>query len=219
MDSAQWSAKQTAAGFSVSFFRPRQCAQHGTNSGGHAGHRRKQKRRGLKRKPGTTAVTSDAAAANPIGSVAKRETGSPINPPQAAQLPASSSAPVVELQPADHSDYDGESVEQAVDLIACTAIKYDDVHGMKFICDQKEGWTPVIGKRSRHKVPTHLLRLRAPPYVHASLPSSDSILLVRHLTWTALSMFLLVLMFTTHLNGKPSLRVTTKSTSCWTPIS
>ena len=45
---------------------------------------------------------------------------------------------------------------------------------MRFICDEKEGWTPVIGKRSRHKVPTRLLRLRAPPHVRARLPSSDS---------------------------------------------
>ena len=38
---------------------------------------------------------------------------------------------------ADHSDYDGESVEQAVDLSTCTAIEYeqkDDVHGVRFIC-------------------------------------------------------------------------------------
>ena len=39
---------------------------------------------------------------------------------------------------------------------------------------QPSGWTPVIGKRSWHKVPTRLLRLRAPPHVRASLPSSDS---------------------------------------------
>ena len=82
---------------------------------------------------------------------------------------------VVELQLADHSDsntsmcsqplavhYDGESVEQAVDLNAwtinephlpyktgldvmqshpCTAIEYekkDDAHCVKFICDEKE---------------------------------------------------------------------------------
>ena len=142
-------------------------AQYGTKSGGHAGCRRKRKRRGLKRKLGATALTNDAAAANPIGSTAKRETGSPINTSQAAKHPASSSAPVVELQPtdhsdsnpslcslplADHSDYDGESVEsQAVDLSECTAIEYeqkDEVHGVKFICDEKEGWTAVIGKRN-----------------------------------------------------------------------
>ena len=139
MDSAQWSAKQTATRFSVSFW-PQQCAQYGSKSGGHAGRRRKQKRRGLKRKSGTTALTSDAAAANPIDSAARQETGSSINALQASKHPASSSAPVVELQPADHSDsnpslcspalanhsdYDGESVEQAVDLSACTAIEYE----------------------------------------------------------------------------------------------
>ena len=83
MDSTQWSAKQTATGFSVSFFWPRQCAQYGPKSGGHAGRRRKRKRKGLKRESGKTALTSDAAAANPFGSAAKRETGSPINAPQA----------------------------------------------------------------------------------------------------------------------------------------
>ena len=81
MDSAQWSAKQTATGFSVSFW-PRQCRQYGTKSGGHAGCRKKRKRRGMKRKSGATALTSDAAAANPLGSAAKRETGSPINAPK-----------------------------------------------------------------------------------------------------------------------------------------
>ena len=52
-------------------------------SSGHAGCRRKQKRKGLKRKSGTTVLTSDAAAANLFSSAAKRETGSPINAPQA----------------------------------------------------------------------------------------------------------------------------------------
>ena len=45
-------------------------------------------------------------------------------------------------------------------------------------------------------MPTRLLRLRAPPHVRASLPSSDS---SRPLTRTALSTFLVVLMFATHL--------------------
>ena len=80
MDSAQWTAKQTATGFLVSFFWPRQCGQYGTKNVGCAGRRRK--RRGLKRKSDTTALTSDAAAAIPIGSAAKQKTGNPINAPQ-----------------------------------------------------------------------------------------------------------------------------------------
>ena len=77
----------------------------------------------------------------------------------------------------DHSDYDGEFVEQAVNLNACRAVEYehkDDATGVRFVCDEKKGWTPVTGKRSRHKGPTCLLRLRAPPHVHASLLSFDS---------------------------------------------
>ena len=62
----------------------------------------------------------------------------------------------------------------------------------------KKGWTSVIGKRSWHKVPSHLLRLRAPPYIRASLPTSDSNA-SEPLTPTALCTFLLVLMFITHL--------------------
>ena len=63
---------------------------------------------------------------------------------------------------------------------------------MRFICDEKEGWTPVIGRRSWHKVLTRLFTLRDPP--HVLIP-----VLVRHLTRTALSTFLLVLVFVTHL--------------------
>ena len=123
---------------------------------------------------------------------------------------------------ADLSEYNGESVEQAVDLSAWTAIEYeqkDDVHGVKFICDENEGWTPVIGKMSRHKVPTHLLRLRAPPHVRASLPSSDSSAgetsdsdYSPHIPASA------DVHYSPH-SGKPGLQVTTRSTSSWTPIS
>ena len=33
---------------------------------------------------------------------------------------------------------------------------------------------PIVEKRRKCKVPTHLLRLRAPPHVRATLPSSES---------------------------------------------
>ena len=89
MDSAQWTAKQTATGFSVSFFWPRppgQCRQYGTKNGRRTGRRRKRKRRGLKTKSGTTTLTSNAAAAIPIGSAAKRETRRPLSRPIKLQL-------------------------------------------------------------------------------------------------------------------------------------
>ena len=123
---------------------------------------------------------------------------------------------------ADLSEYNGESVEQAVDLSACTAIEYeqkDDVHGVKFICDENEGWTPVIGKMSRHKVPTHLLRLRAPPHVRASLPSSDSSAGETSDSDCSLHIPASADVHYSPHSGKPGLQVTTKNTSSWTPIS
>ena len=77
----------------------------------------------------------------------------------------------------------------------------------------------VLGKRSRHKVPTRLLRLRALPHVRASLPSSDP----SAGETSDLDCYLHIpdgadVHYSPH-SGKPGLRVTTKCTSSWTPIS
>ena len=124
----------------------------------------------------------------------------------------------------DHSDNDGKSVEQAVDLNACTVVEYerkDDAHGVRFICDKREGWTPLIAKRSQHKVPTRLLRLRAPPHVRASLPSSGSSASGAETSDSDCSLHIPAgadVHYSPH-SGKPGLWVTTKCTSSWTPIS
>ena len=156
---------------------------------------------------------------------------------QADQNPRLDSASPVELQPADHSDnntsmcsppivdysdYDGESVEQTVDLNACTAVEYeqkDDARGVTLVCDEKEGWTPVIRKKSRHKVPTRLLRLRAPPHVRASLLSSDSSAGETSDSDCSLNIPAGADVCYSPHSRKPGLQVTTKSISSWTPIS
>ena len=79
----------------------------------------------------------------------------------------------------------------------------------------------VIEKKSRHKVPTCLLRLRAPPYVRASLPSSDSSASGAETSDLDCSLHIPAgadVHYSPH-SGKPGLRVTTKCTSSWTPIS
>ena len=54
-------------------------------------------------------------------------------------------------------------------------VKKDGAHGVNYVCYDEEGWTPVTGKRwKRFKVPKCLLRLKAPPQVRATLPSTDS---------------------------------------------
>ena len=58
----------------------------------------------------------------------------------------------------NHHDYDEESVEPCkavVDLNACRddeCEKKDDAHSVKLICDDKEDWTPIIGKGRRNIV-------------------------------------------------------------------
>ena len=85
--------------------------------------------------------------------------------------------------------------------------------------NNKEGWTHVTGKRSRHKVPARLRRLRAPPHVRASLPSSDSS--AGETSDSDCSLHIpdgADVQYSPH-GGQPGLRVTSKSTSSWTPIS
>ena len=127
--------------------------------------------------------------------------------------------------PGDHSDCDGlsqESAEQAVDLKSCTAIEYekkDHVHGVRHISNDGEGWTPVIGKRRRYRVPTRLLRLRAPPHVRARLPSTDSS--DSDISGSDCSLHIPAganVHYSTH-GGKPGLQVTTNCASNWTPVS
>lgn len=91
--------------------------------------------------------------------------------------------------------------------------KKDNAHGVNYVRDDEEGWTPVIGKRRRNKVPTRLLRLRAPPHVRATLPSTDS-------SDSDCSLHIPAdadVQYSLH-RGKPGLQVRTKCTSSWTPI-
>ena len=57
----------------------------------------------------------------------------------------------------------------------CTDVVYEkkeDVHGVKYVCGKNDGWTPIV-KRQKYKVPTRLIRLRAPLHVRVNLPSTS----------------------------------------------
>ena len=72
---------------------------------------------------------------------------------------------------------DQPTEERAIDLKECTDVVYekDDIHGVKYVCGESDGWMPVVGKWRKYKVPTRLIRLRAPLHVRANLsPTSDS---------------------------------------------
>ena len=102
---------------------------------------------------------------------------------------------------------DQPTEEPVIDLLECTDIVYEkkeDVHGVKYVCGESDGWTPVVGKQQKYKVPTHPIRLRAPPHVRANLPStsdsSDSESSGSHYS---------------QRGGKPGLQVTTSLTATW----
>ena len=119
-------------------------------------------------------------------------------------------------------------MEKGIDLNSCSNVRYDKrgtVHGVTYSIGDREGWTPVIGKRAKRSVPVHLLRLRAPPLVKAALPPSDEstsydsddsdcsadsdhLIIPDHATVN----FSIV-------DGKPGLQVNTRCTKSCTPIS
>ena len=114
-----------------------------------------------------------------------------------------------------------EDDEPTIDLNACNEIQYHqdgDTHGVKYVCDGREGWTPVVGKRWKYKVPTCLLRLRAPPHVRATLPSSGSDSESDSGSDCSLHIPPGADVQYSVCGGKPGLKVTSNSTSIWTPI-
>ena len=115
-------------------------------------------------------------------------------------------------------------MEKGIDLNSCSNVRYDKrgtFHGVTYSIDDREGWTPVIGKRVKRSVPVHSLRLRAPPHVlppsdkSTSYDSDDSdcstdsdhLAIPDHATVN----------FST-VDGKPGLQVNTRCTGSWTPI-
>ena len=77
-----------------------------------------------------------------------------------------------ESDASDHSNIEESELDDnpAVDLKECSSEVVYETHGVNYVCENgEEGWTPVVAKRRRHKVPTCLIRLRAPPHVRAAL--------------------------------------------------
>ena len=235
LERAMWTAKSTRTGFSVSLFWP-------VNSATELKQTKKKRRRRNKRKakaiinfnskvalsaPGSC-VSNVPINANPVESDAKVDTCdlSPECKPDSDH----SVSPLQELGEdgptigimSEESDISDQDEAVAIDLNACSEIVYhhqdDGTHGVKYICDGKEGWTPIVGKRRKYKVPTRLLRLRAPPHVRATLPSSGSESDSDSGSDCSLHIPPGADVQYSVCRGKPGLKVTSTSISTWTPI-
>jgi hypothetical protein len=191
LEGAMWTAKSTRTGFSVSLFWP-------VNDATELKQTKKKKRRRRNKRKAKATINLNSKVA-PLSAPGSCVSNTPINanPESNAEVdtcnllpeykPDSdhSVSPLQELglsnsnlsEESDVSDQDADE-EAAIDLNECSEIVYhhqdDGAHGVKYMCDGREGWTPVVGKRRKYKVPTRLLRLRAPPHVRATLPSSGS---------------------------------------------
>ena len=233
LEGAMWTAKSTRTGFSVSLFWP-------VNSAIELKQTKKKRRRRNKRKakaiinfnsnvapsaPGSCVSKTVPINANPVESDVKVDTCN--LPPECKPDSDHSVSPLQEDGPSvsnmsKESDVSDQDEAVAIDLNACSEIVYrhqdDGTHGVKYVCDGKEGWTPVVGKRRKYKVPTRLVRLRAPPHVRATLPSSGSDSDSDSGSDCSLDIPPGADVQYSVCRGKPGLKVTSTSTSTWTPI-
>ena len=226
LETAMWTAKSSETGFSVSFFWP--VANHSVSSLKRTNKKRRKSRRKAKVThnlqdnnimiPTTTTMTTS------LGATTGATMSTPINanPSVPQQEAINHSMPSQQESAAsDHSNIEESELDDnpAVDLKECSEVVYErkgDTHGVNYVCeDVEEGWTPVVAKRRRHKVPTRLIRLRAPPHVRATLPDSNS-----DSDTSGSDCSLNVppganVEYSLH-HGKPGLKVASNST--WTPI-
>ena len=208
LDAAMWTAKSSKAGFSVSFFWP---VANPDDPGVNNLKKKKKRRKRRKAKAGSTVGVSSVLAKS-----VNSESGSLSVP-----IDANHDGPCLDKSQAVES-VDQPIEEKVIDLVECTDIMYEkeDVHGVKYVCGESDGWTPVVGKRQKYKVPTRLIRLRAPPHVRANLPStSDSSDSESSGSDCSLHIPAGANVHYSQHGGKPGLQVTTSSTATWTPIS
>ena len=155
---ALWTAKSSAGGFSVSFFWPSVPSQLCYDK-----QEKKKRRRKRKRK---TMAKSSAQCEHASAKTTAELQPSPTTPTDAHLGPESEA----KQDNSQTSTSTQVNLEKGIDLNSCSNVRYDKrgtVHGVTYSIGDKEGWTPVIGKRAKRSVPLHLLRLRAPPHVKA----------------------------------------------------
>ena len=210
LHAAMWRAQSSKAGFSVSFFWP---VANPPDPAAGLNNLKKKKRRTKRRKAKAGSIVEVVSLQ---AKSANSESGSP-------------SIPIDANHDGPHSDTKSQQSEEpldqptAIDLEECTDVMYekkDDVHGVKYVCGESDGWTPVVGKRKKYKVPTCLIKSRAPPHICANLPStSDSSDSDSSGSNCSLNIPAGANVHYSKRGGKPGLQITSNSTATWTPIS
>lgn len=176
LSTAQWTARQSLGGFSVSFFWP---AEHKPYLSAAPKLRKPRKRRKKKSKKtdnvttgpsgeeGTTPSASSITAVPPVSDVNSVANDDPpseeVDPASPNTLSAISTttipaaSPLSDVHPVTHSPSSAEdgvsSSAESLDLNACDSVVLDirEVPGVRFVKDGISGWTPVVSKRKKDR--------------------------------------------------------------------
>ena len=162
LEKAMWTAKSTRTGFSVSLFWP--FADHSPTE---LKPSKKKRRRNRRKAKATINLNNNNLAPPAPGSGVSTPINAKFPVSSSSQVP---SATVTHCSLPLHSEFctdnsvfqepdedapsnnilsqeSEEDDEPTIDLNACNEIQYHqdgDTHGVKYVCDGREGWTPVV---------------------------------------------------------------------------
>ena len=152
LEQAQWTAKQTTSGFSVSLFWPEQR----TSGGGvkqPARLSKNSKRHKPKRRTHSTPSRPSSNVQLP-GSSAQAQSSHPLPVTLTDAHPTPQASATAIPVSADHDQADDEV---SPDLLHCDSVRYEmqnDVPGVKYseLRGDEEEWTPVIRRRKKKRI-------------------------------------------------------------------
>ena len=112
-----------------------------------------------------------------------------------------------------------------MDLATCSEVQYevkDGIHGVSYnYCDGESGWTPVVGRKKRRRVPDYIKRIFSPdhpiPNTNLSEFDSDSTSDDQDLN-TVIPTGANVEVHFKMIDNTPGQAISTRSTRSWTPV-
>ena len=171
LEKAMWTARSTRTGFSVSLFWP-----FADSSQTELKQKMKKRRRNRRKAKATTNLNNNNLAPSTPGSCVSIPINANFRPAASwvTSATAANSLSLQSERGTDHSvsqehdddhsvsqecgddtspnstlSQESQNVEPTIDLNECSEIHYHqdgDMHGVKYVCEGREGWTPVVGK-------------------------------------------------------------------------
>ena len=150
LETAQWTAKQSNGGFSVTFFWPALRPDSENTAKNLLPKKKSKQRKSEKRMTQPQNITQKARKA-----VNHSDSNTVMTPITSHQSPVKNSAAATPDEPSKPDPTKGISLsETAVDLTSCDQVRFElrnHVPGLSDTVDGNENWTPVKKKRKQHR--------------------------------------------------------------------